>query len=199
MKLPLTFLTIYRSGINCYCHFDLYYTLYIILCQAKNSSKVAFLEFLNKSVSGPKHQTFSINILFGSILLYSYYRGINNNPGIGIKLWGGVPQIITPYIVTSMFISAIGYFFFTYYILFFVDNRSIKVFNVFNYTFFIITYLFILIPSCLWIDFSIFYINNPSNLLWIAICAILYTVGIFSILLLIGFYNIKGSVFMYKS
>ena len=138
-----------------------------------------------------KYILFSINILFGSILLYSYYRGMNNNPGIGIKLWGGVPQIITTYIITSMFISAIGYFFFTYYMLFFVDNNSIKVFNVFNYTFFIVTYLFILIPSCLWIDFSIFYINNPSNLLWIVICAILYTVGIFSILLLIGFYNIK--------
>ena len=46
-----------------------------------------------------------INIIFGTFLLYTYYRGISNNPGIGLKLWGGVPQIITPYIIYSMFIS----------------------------------------------------------------------------------------------
>ena len=75
-----------------------------------------------------------INIIFGTFLLYTYYRGISNNPGIGLKLWGGVPQIITPYIIYSMFISAAGYFFFTYYLLFNIDNNSIKILNTFNYS-----------------------------------------------------------------
>jgi len=132
-----------------------------------------------------------INIIFGTFLLYTYYRGISNNPGIGLKLWGGVPQIITPYIIYSMFISAAGYFFFTYYLLFNIDNNSIKILNTFNYSIFIIIYLFILIPSCFWIDLTITYLNNPSSLLWIIICSILYTVGIFSIFLLIIFYSIK--------
>ena len=132
-----------------------------------------------------------VNIIFGSILLYSYYRGVNNNPGIGLKLWGSVPQALTPYIISSMFISAIGYFFFTSYLLINVDVESIKIFNTFNYSLFIFLYLAILIPSCFWIDLSISYINNPSTSLWIIICMILYAVGIFSIFLLLSFYNIK--------
>ena len=41
----------------------------------------------------------AINLIFGSLLLYSYYRGIINNPGIGEKLWGGVPRSLTPYFI----------------------------------------------------------------------------------------------------
>ncbi len=54
-----------------------------------------------------------INILLGSLLLYSYYRGVTNNPDIAPKLWGGVPEYITQYMVISMFLGAFGYFFFT--------------------------------------------------------------------------------------
>ena len=55
-----------------------------------------------------------INLIFGSMVLYSYYAGVTKEPDLSVKLWGGVPSILQPFIVSCMFISAIGYFFFTY-------------------------------------------------------------------------------------
>ena len=130
-------------------------------------------------------------LFFGSLLLYTYYAGLSNNPDIGMDFWGGVPHTFTPYIIYSMFISAVGYFFFTYYLLFKVDENSTLIFNRFNYSIFIYIYLFILIPSCLWIDLTINYINDPNSFLWLIICLVLYTVGLFSILLLACLYNLK--------
>ena len=53
-----------------------------------------------------------INIIFGSLVLLSYYNGINKNPELSLKLWGGVPKILHTFIVSFMFVGAIGYFFF---------------------------------------------------------------------------------------
>ena len=153
--------------------------------------KVIFITKFKKIKMLQRNIFIAINLIFGSILLYSYYKGIVNNPEIGEKLWGGVPKSLTPYIIYSMFISALGYFFFTYYILFKVDFNSIKIFNQFNFSFFITIYMLILIPSCFWIDLSIAYINNPNQILWMLICSILYTVGISSLILLISLYNIR--------
>ena len=55
-----------------------------------------------------------INLIFGSMVLCSYYIGLNKEPELSLKLWGGVPTILQPIIIGSMFISALGYFFFTY-------------------------------------------------------------------------------------
>ena len=52
-----------------------------------------------------------INIIFGSLVLFSYYNGVTKNPDLSLKLWGGVPEILRSYIVASMFIAAFGYFF----------------------------------------------------------------------------------------
>ena len=63
-----------------------------------------------------------INIIFGSLVLFSYYNGVTKNPDLSLKLWGGVPEVLRSYIIVSMFIAAIGYFFFTYNLCFFVFN-----------------------------------------------------------------------------
>jgi hypothetical protein len=134
-----------------------------------------------------------INILIGPTLLYTYYRGVSQNREIASQLWGGVPQSITPYIVTSMFIGAFGYFFFTYYLIFEVNHKNILIFNKYNFSIFIILYLLILIPSSLWIDLSINYLINGNPILWKLIVLVLYTVGIASIILLLCLINIRPS------
>ncbi len=134
-----------------------------------------------------------INIILGSFLLFTYYRGVTNNSDIAPKLWGGVPPYLTDYIVASMFIGAIGYFFFTYYFIFKIDHNTALFLNKFNFSFIIILYLLILIPSCFWIDLSLLYIKSGDPLLWKAIVGILYTVGISSILLLISLLSINPS------
>ena len=141
-----------------------------------------------------------INLIFGSILLYTYYRGVTSNPEIASKLWGGVPIHLTKYIVSSMFLGAIGYFFFSYYLIFKVDHNTLIVFNKYSFQLFIILYLLILIPSCFWIDLSIHYVINQNPLVWKLIVLVLYTVGISSLILLLSLLNINpndGSI-LYK-
>ena len=58
-----------------------------------------------------------INLIFGSMVLLSYYCGVNRLKDAGqdpALLWGGVPDVLQPIIVTFMFLGAVGYFFFTY-------------------------------------------------------------------------------------
>ena len=132
-----------------------------------------------------------INIVLGSILLTTYYRGVTQNSDIAPKLWGGVPPSLIPYIVTSMFIGAFGYFFFTYYLAFEIDHQNFLIFNKFKFSTIITLYLLILIPSCFWIDLSLQYLINPSPMLWKMIVAALYTVGISSVILLLCLININ--------
>ena len=126
-----------------------------------------------------------INLVFGSLILFSYYNGLNKYPELSLKLWGGVPKILHPYIVISMFISAIGYFFFTSNFLLNVDPVNVRFLGRFNYWSLHIIYLFILIPSMLWIDLSLYYIKTNNPLIWYYVLVVLYCVGVFSIILFI--------------
>ena len=126
-----------------------------------------------------------INIIFGSIVLLSYYKGVNREPELSLKLWGGVPKVLQPYIVASMFISVLGYFFFTANFLLNINPEEAKFLGKFNYWSLCIVYLFILIPSALWIELSFSYIKNGDINTWYYIVSVLYCVGIFSVVLLL--------------
>ena len=138
-----------------------------------------------------KKQFLLINLILGTILLFSYYNGVNQNPEIASQLWGGVPAILIPYIISSMFLGAFGYFFFTYYSAFKVEHKSLKVFKKFKFSIFNIIYILILLPSSLWMDLSINYISTQNILFWILAVAGLYTVGLSSVFLLLCLINIK--------
>ena len=126
-----------------------------------------------------------LNIIFGSLVLLSYYKGVSREPELSLKLWGGVPSVLQPYIVASMFISAFGYFFFTANFLINVDPLSVKFLGRFNYWTLHIIYLLILIPSALWIDLSFSYMKSQDALTWYSVVSVLYCVGIFSVILLL--------------
>ena len=85
-----------------------------------------------------------INFIFGSLVLFSYYNGVTKNPTLSLKLWGGVPESLRFFIISFMFISAIGYFFFTYNFLVNVDLKNIVFLNRFPSWTLHIIYLFIL-------------------------------------------------------
>ena len=123
-----------------------------------------------------------INLIFGSMVLYSYYYGLNKEPELSLKLWGGVPLILQPIIVASMFISAIGYFIFTYN---FLINVNVDFFflNKFNYWNLHIIYLFVLIPSMFWMNFTFKYMKSGNIFDWYVVVTILFCVGIASIIL----------------
>jgi len=124
-----------------------------------------------------------INFIFGSLVLFSYYNGVTKNPALSLKLWGGVPESLRFFIISFMFISAIGYFFFTYNFLVNVNLKNIVFLNRFPSWTLHIIYLFILIPSSLWIDLVFKYLESASTLDWAYIVLVLYCVGFASILL----------------
>ena len=126
-----------------------------------------------------------INIIFGSLVLLSYYKGVNREPELSLKLWGGVPKVLQPYIVASMFISALGYFFFTANFLLNVNSEEVKFLGKFNYWSLCVVYLFILIPSALWIELSFSYMKSGDINTWYYTISTLYCVAIFSVILLL--------------
>ena len=132
-----------------------------------------------------------INLIFGSMVLYSYYAGVTKEPDLSVKLWGGVPSILQPFIVSCMFISAIGYFFFTYNFLVNVNPDNAMFLNKFNYWYLHILYLLVLIPSMLWIDLTYKYMKSGSTFDWYVVVAVLFCVAIASIILFLFIVDTK--------
>ena len=124
-----------------------------------------------------------INLIFGSLVLFSYYNGVTKNPELSLKLWGGVPEVLRPYIVGFMFISALGYFFFTYNFFINVDFNNIQFLGKFPSWSLHLIYLLILIPSSLWIDLTFKYMKSGASLDWFFVVSVLYCVALASILL----------------
>ena len=118
----------------------------------------------------------------------SYAHGLLINTEFRSELWGAVPDHIRPYYTICMFLAAIGYFFFTGYILQYVSFDTTQIFGCYNFTIINLLYAGFLIPSALWIYMTFAMISNPSVLLWIGIRIILFTVGFSSIGLFLAFF-----------
>jgi len=124
-----------------------------------------------------------INILGGAAVIGSYIFGLNAPTGGANALWGGVPQNIRPIYGVSMILSALGYFAFLYFILFRLVPAETSISGIFGFSLFYVIFLFILIPSALWMPLTNAYIGNPSPAMWIGIRTVLALVGIGSIAL----------------
>ena len=131
-----------------------------------------------------------INLIFGSLVLLSYFNGLSKFPDLSSKLWGGVPLKLQPIIICSMFTSALGYLLFTYNFLVNIDANKVF-FNYFNYSHLNIIYLLLLIPSMLWINLTFKYMNSGSIIDWVIVILMLFSVAISSILLLLFTINAK--------
>ena len=118
----------------------------------------------------------------------SYAHALLKNTELRSELWGAVPDHIRPYYIICMFLAAIGYFFFTGYILQYVSFDTTQIFGCYNFTIINLLYAGFLIPSTLWIYMTFAMIINPSVLLWIGIRIILFTVGFSSIGLFLAFF-----------
>ena len=118
----------------------------------------------------------------------SYAHGLLKNTELRGELWGAVPDHIRPYYTICMFLAAIGYFFFTGYILQYVSFETTQIFGCYNFTIINLLYAGFLIPSAFWISMTFAMIINPSVFLWIGIRIILFTVGFSSIGLFLAFF-----------
>ena len=80
---------------------------------------------------------FWIMIVGGALVIASYIQGILTHPTTRGKAWGGVPAILKPFYIVSMLLAAIGYFAFTYFILFELNPPAVLIANHFGFIIFI--------------------------------------------------------------
>ncbi|MFC1789644.1 hypothetical protein ACFLYY_01560 [Patescibacteria group bacterium] len=125
----------------------------------------------------PKIIFLIINIIGGIAVIGSYIWGLKAGSGGADTLWGDTPAGVRTIYTISMFLSALGYFAFIYFILFKLNPAS------FNFNIFYIIFLGILGASAFWMPLTNLFLANPGTLLWVGIRLVLAIVGISSIAL----------------
>jgi hypothetical protein len=133
-----------------------------------------------------KRTLVGIVLLGGAAVLVSYAYSLGLAPATQASLWGGVPARLLPIYVPSMALAAVGYFAFTYYLLFAVDPERLRIAGRFRYGLFQGLYLMILVPSALWLPLTSTMVQQPSSLLWLGIRGVLALVGLGSVGLLLA-------------
>ena len=124
-----------------------------------------------------------INVIGGAAVIGSYIYGLSAQAGGANILWGGVPTSIRPVYFVSMIISALAYFAFIYYLFFRTTPGEVVIAGRFNFSLFYIIFIFMLIPSALWMPLTNMYVANPSTGLWVGVRTVLVVVGLASIAL----------------
>ena len=105
-------------------------------------------------------------IIFGILVLLSYVYGVSKTDDPN-TLWGGIPLSWTKFIIPWMFIAAIGFLMYWWTILYSVDASVID--NLrwpwgesdgkgANRLF--LTYCVFMIPSMIWLESTLFHMNN---------------------------------------
>lgn len=128
----------------------------------------------------------TINVIGGVAVLGSYAYGIATHPETAGQVWGGVPEWLKPYYTVSMLSAALGYFLFSYFLFFRVDAAEARVAARFDFDLFNFLYLFILVPSAMWMPLTFRMLEAPNPGLWLTIRVVLGIVGIASVLLIAG-------------
>ena len=127
---------------------------------------------------------YAINIIGGISVLYSYAHGLSTHIELRENLWGDIPLFIRPYYTLNMILAAIGYFFFTNYILKKIVVNNHKHLNLIN-----ILYAGIIVPSAIWMPMTFEILKNPTDLLWLGIQIVLFIVGLSTTVLILFFFS----------
>lgn len=127
-----------------------------------------------------------INVVGGLAVLGSYAQGLLSHGDAGVALWGGVPDGLRPVYTANMLLAALGYFAFSYRLLFRTDPDEARVGRWRGLGLFNVLYVAILLPSALWMPLTFAMAEQASNLIWAAIRVVLSVVGLGSVGLLAG-------------
>jgi hypothetical protein len=132
-----------------------------------------------------------IVVLGGIAVLGSYVYGFQASGGETDLLWGGVPESLRPVYAANMIPAAIGFLVFTYYIIFRLKPAETKIgerdgFGVFNWI-----YAAILIPSALWMPFTLQAVEQNSPAWAWAVRLDLAIVGLASLAMLYALWKVR--------
>lgn len=132
-----------------------------------------------------------IILVGGSAVLASYILGFLQYPDASQTLWGGIPQNIRPLYTLGMLLGALGYFAYTYFILFRLRPENTRISNRYGYELFNVLYFAILIPSALWLPFTIQAVEQSSQLWEWIVKIVLAVVAVASLGLLIALLKVE--------
>ncbi|MBW2422607.1 MAG: hypothetical protein JRG86_00060 [Deltaproteobacteria bacterium] len=134
----------------------------------------------------------AINLLGGVAVLGSYAYCLSRFPGNVGAFWGDLPHRMRPLYTVNMFLAALGYFAFSFFLLFRLDSGKRldgrSVLGRFNFF-----YALILLPSALWMPLTFMMLDSPAVGIWWAIRLVLALVGIGSLGLLAGLVLVRPS------
>ena len=122
-----------------------------------------------------------IILVGGTAVMASYVYPIMTQPQYVEPAWGGVTPDIRRFYVPSMLLAALGYFFYTYFLLFRADPDEVHVGRRFGYSVFSWLYAAILIGSALYMPLTFAMVAQPRAALWWTIRAVLAVVGLASL------------------
>jgi len=138
-----------------------------------------------------------ICIIGGILVLASYVWIISGFNGDLSSFWGGMPERFLGGYYVSMILSALGYFIFTLFVFFKIDKK-VKIRKESLYSLVNKFYIFLLIPSALWMPLVDLYLKNETLFLWLVIRLVLLLVGLSSFgifLIILQFGNRRKRLF----
>ena len=127
--------------------------------------------------------------IFGPLVLVSYAYGVSHTEDTD-ALWGGVPVSWQTYIVPFMFVAAIGFLMYWWIAFFQLNEEDLASFrwpwresdgNGLNR--FLLSYALFLIPSALWLESTIYHIENDTSWTPVLPISILTIVSIGNVML----------------
>ena len=118
-----------------------------------------------------------LNLLFGAVLLFSYYRYIKYG-GVPIKtLWGKAYSVRKAY-TASMILAALGYAILLFFTLFKTTNSARNTALISNL---LIVQVLIIVVSMIWLPLTLLYVKEGRKpFLMLAVIIVLFIVGIAS-------------------
>ena len=126
--------------------------------------------------------------------------GYVSYPDIRWDLWGGVPSFLRPVYVVTMLLAAVGFFTFTWYILFRLEPASTRIAGRFHYGFFLVAYAAVLFASAAWMPLTLLTMARPTVFLWVSVRSVLALVALASLALLWALFrlNVKEPALSYR-
>jgi|TARA_B100001094_G_C18043945_1_gene726446 hypothetical protein len=148
-----------------------------------------------------------LTFILGPLVLISYVYGVSHsqNPS---GLWGGVPVSWQRYIIPFMFLAALGYVVYWWIVFYHLDALTVESFrwpwgesDGNGNSRLLFSFLLILIPSALWIESTIFHIENDYSWTPLLVIGLLLLVSVGNLMLGLIAYssyqdNISGSGYM---
>ncbi len=131
----------------------------------------------------------TFTFIFGPLVLVSYVYGLSHTEEPQ-DLWGGIPLPWQSYIVPFMFIAAAGFLVYWWIVFFQFDQRM---FSSLQWPWkdpdgkgadrLLLAYTFILIPSTLWLECTLFHLSNDYSWTPVLVIGILILVAIGNVML----------------